>query len=77
MLIESIISLVKEPQSPKPGLKKKKKFLDYLPFKLRFRQSGIYISIFYQFSRIIHRFPCFFNGSWWWVCNGSCYDLFI
>ena len=47
MLIESIISLVKEPQSPKPGLKKKKRnFLDYLPFKLRFRQSGIYISIF-------------------------------
>ena len=47
MLIESIISLVKEPQFPKSNLKKKKRnFLDYLPFKLRFRQSGIYISIF-------------------------------
>ena len=43
MLIESTISLVKEDKSL---LKKRKRnFLDYLPLKLKFRQSGIYISI--------------------------------
>ena len=44
MLIESTISLVKE---EKQIVKKKKKrnFLDYLPLKLKFRHSGIYISI--------------------------------
>ena len=46
MLVESIISLIKEPIIYKSNLKKKRRnFLDYLPFKLRFRQSGIYISI--------------------------------
>ncbi|MAR64286.1 MAG: permease [Rickettsiales bacterium] len=43
MLIESTISLVKDDKSL---LKKRKRnLLDYLPLKLRFRQSGIYISI--------------------------------
>ena len=46
MLVESIISLTKEPATFKSNLKKKNRnFLDYLPFKLRFRQSGIYMSI--------------------------------
>ncbi len=46
MLVESIISLIKEPVIYKSNFKKKRRnFLDYLPFKLRFRQSGIYISI--------------------------------
>ena len=43
MLIESTISLVKD---DKNILKKRKRnLLDYLPLKLKFRQSGIYISI--------------------------------
>ena len=43
MLIESTISLVKDDKSI---LKKRKRnLLDYLPLKLKFRQSGIYISI--------------------------------
>jgi uncharacterized membrane protein YfcA len=43
MLIESTISLVKDDRSI---LKKRKRnLLDYLPLKLKFRQSGIYISI--------------------------------
>tara|TARA_Y100000022_G_C13241093_1_gene372426 strand:+ start:519 stop:1430 length:912 start_codon:yes stop_codon:yes gene_type:complete len=43
MLIESTISLVKDDKSL---LKKRKRnLLDYLPLKLKFRQSGIYISI--------------------------------
>ena len=43
MLIESTISLVKDEKSL---LKKRKRnFLDYLPLKLKFRHSGIYISI--------------------------------
>lgn len=43
MLIESTISLVKDEKSL---LKKRKRnLLDYLPLKLKFRQSGIYISI--------------------------------
>ena len=43
MLIESTISLVKDNKSL---LKKRKRnILDYLPLKLKFRQSGIYISI--------------------------------
>ena len=60
MLIESIISLVKEPQFPKSNLKKKKEIfwiichlncdLDNLEFIFRF---------FTNFFRIIHRFPCF------------------
>ena len=49
MLIESTISLVKE---EKQIVKKKKKrnFLDYLPLKLKFRHSGIYISIILPIS---------------------------
>lgn len=49
MLIESTISLVKE---EKQIVKKKKKrnFLDYLPLKLKFRHSGIYISIMLPIS---------------------------
>jgi uncharacterized membrane protein YfcA len=43
MLIESTISLVKDDRNI---LKKRKRnLLDYLPLKLKFRQSGIYISI--------------------------------
>ena len=48
MLIESTISLVKE---EKQIVKKKKRnFLDYLPLKLKFRHSGIYISIILPIS---------------------------
>ena len=49
MLIESTISLVKE---EKNIVRKKKKriFLDYLPLKLKFRHSGIYISIILPIS---------------------------
>ncbi len=49
MLIESTISLVKE---EKQIVKKKKKrnFLDYIPLKLKFRHSGIYISIILPIS---------------------------
>ena len=49
MLIESTISLVKE---EKQIVKKKKKrnFLEYLPLKLKFRHSGIYISIILPIS---------------------------
>ena len=47
MLIESTISLVKEENIVR---KKKKKLLDYLPLKLKFRHSGIYISIILPIS---------------------------
>ena len=45
MFIESIFSLIKQPNVIKKKHKKKRNFLDYLPFKLRFRQSGIYMSV--------------------------------
>ena len=44
MFIESIFSLIKKPTVLKKTPKKKRNFLDYLPLKLRFRQSGIYMS---------------------------------
>ena len=49
MLIESTISLVKEEKNI-VRKKKKRNFLDYLPFKLKFRHSGIYISIILPIS---------------------------
>ena len=45
MLIESIISLVNEKSTSNIKKLKKRNFLDYLPLKLRFRESKIYISI--------------------------------
>ena len=46
MLIESSVSLLKKPQVVNKSLRKKKRnFLDYLPMKIKFRQSGIYMSI--------------------------------
>ena len=45
MLIESTISLVSEKKIDSPYKKKKRSFLDYLPLKLKFRQSKIFISI--------------------------------
>ena len=45
MLIESSVSLLKKPQVVNKSLRKKKNFLDYLPMKIKFRQSGIYMSI--------------------------------
>ena len=48
MLIESTISLVKEEKNI--VRKKKRNFLDYLPLKLKFRHSGIYISIILPIS---------------------------
>ncbi len=44
MLIESTISLVKD-ETKIIRKKKKRNFLDYLPLKIKFRHSGIYISI--------------------------------
>ena len=49
MLIDSNISLVKE-QKNIVRKKKKRNFLDYLPLKLKFRHSGIYISIILPIS---------------------------
>ena len=49
MLIESTISLVKEEKNI-IRKKKKRNFLDYLPLKLKFRHSGIYISIILPIS---------------------------
>ena len=49
MLIESTISLVKH-QEKVIRKKKKRSFLDYLPLKLKFRHSGIYISIILPIS---------------------------
>ena len=49
MLIESTISLVKEEKNI-VRKKKKRNFLDYLPLKLKFRHSGIYISIILPIS---------------------------
>ncbi len=49
MLIESTISLVKEKKNI-VRKKKKRNFLDYLPLKLKFRHSGIYISIILPIS---------------------------
>ena len=49
MLIESTISLVKEEKQIEKK-KKKRNFLDYLPLKLKFRHSGIYISIILPIS---------------------------
>ena len=48
MLIESTISLVKDKKNI--IRKKKRSFLDYLPLKLKFRHSGIYISIILPIS---------------------------
>ena len=50
MLIESTISLVKEEKNIVRKKKKKRNFLDYLPLKLKFRHSGIYISIILPIS---------------------------
>ena len=49
MLIESTISLVKHEEKV-IRKKKKRSFLDYLPLKLNFRHSGIYISIILPIS---------------------------
>ena len=49
MLIESTISLVKEEKNI-VRKKKKRNFIDYLPLKLKFRHSGIYISIILPIS---------------------------
>ena len=49
MLIESTISLVKKEKNI-VRKKKKRNFLDYLPLKLKFRHSGIYISIILPIS---------------------------
>ena len=49
MLIESTISLVKHEEKV-IRKKKKRSFLDYLPLKLKFRHSGIYISIILPIS---------------------------
>ena len=49
MLIESTISLVKEEKNI-VRKKKKRNFLNYLPLKLKFRHSGIYISIILPIS---------------------------
>ena len=49
MLIESTISLVKEEKNI-VRKKKKRNFIDYLPHKLKFRHSGIYISIILPIS---------------------------
>ena len=45
MLVESTISLVSEKKIDPSYKKKKRSFLDYLPLKLKFRQSKIFISI--------------------------------
>ena len=45
MLIESTISLVSEKKIDSSYKKRKRSFLDYLPLKLKFRQSKIFISI--------------------------------
>ena len=49
MLIESTISLVKHEEKV-IRKKKKRSFLDHLPLKLKFRHSGIYISIILPIS---------------------------
>ena len=50
MFIESSISLVKAPENKSLRFKKKRNFLDSLPLKLRFRHSGIYISLLLPIS---------------------------
>ena len=45
MLVESTISLVSEKKIDSSYKKRKRSFLDYLPLKLKFRQSKIFISI--------------------------------
>ena len=51
MLIESSLSLIKEPKNTnKSKLKKKRSFLQMLPLKLKFRQSKIYMSILLPIS---------------------------
>tara|TARA_Y100001933_G_scaffold192649_1_gene192208 strand:- start:323 stop:1237 length:915 start_codon:yes stop_codon:yes gene_type:complete len=50
MFIESSISLVKAPENKSFPFKKKRNFLDSLPLKLRFRHSGIYISLLLPIS---------------------------
>ena len=50
MLIESSISLVSEKKVEAAQTKKKRNFLDFLPMKIKFRQSKIYISILLPIS---------------------------
>ncbi len=50
MLIESSISLVKEKKIENSIREKKRNILDFLPLKLKFRQSKIYISILLPIS---------------------------
>ncbi len=50
MLIESTISLVKKEKIENSRKKRKRTFLDFLPLKLKFRTSKIYISIFLPIS---------------------------
>ena len=51
MLIESSLSLIREPnKTNKSKFKKKRSFLQMLPLKLKFRQSKIYMSILLPIS---------------------------
>ncbi len=50
MLIESSISLVSEKKVETVPKKKKRNFLDFLPMKIKFRQSKIYISVLLPIS---------------------------
>ena len=45
MLVESTISLVSEKKTETVYRKKGRNVLDYLPMKLKFRHSKIYISV--------------------------------
>ena len=50
MLIESTLSIFRKPNIKSERKKYKRTFLDYLPMKLRFRHSKIYISIYLPIS---------------------------
>lgn len=50
MLIESTLSIFRKPNIKSERKKYKRTFLDYLPMKLRFRHSKIYLSIYLPIS---------------------------
>ena len=77
MLVESTISLVKEKTIKTLSKRRSRTILDILPFKLKFRNSKIFISILLPiFVGIFVGLLSAFMGVGG-VRNGTCYDLYF
>ena len=77
MFIESINAMRKTARGGVISTRRKHGIIHKLPFKTRFRVSGLYISV----DSTISSWPfswCIgsYNGGWWWVYHGARNDLF-